>query len=117
MNSRKPEQGFTLIEVLTVITIIGILIAIGFVSYNSIIWRANMDVCLANQKTIEAVRMYNLMNEKPLGSSLEELEDVFKKIGFIGKVTLDQLRCPSGGTYTFDEESANITCSIERHNP
>ena len=46
------QKGFTIVEIIIVITVIGILAAIAIVSYNGIVQRAN------NAQTVEAVRQW-----------------------------------------------------------
>ena len=55
----KNERGYTIMELLVVIVIIGVLAAIGVPAYNNMTTRARKTACDANKRTIAtAVGMY-----------------------------------------------------------
>ena len=59
----KNERGFTIMELLVVIVIIGVLAAIGVPAYNNMTTRARETACDANKRTIAtAVGMYYVDN-------------------------------------------------------
>jgi len=61
MRNVKRRKGFTLIELMIVISIIGVLAAIAIPNFRQARQKSNQRACYANQKTIlGALEMYNL---------------------------------------------------------
>ena len=64
----KKQEGFTLVELMIVVVILGILAGIGVQQYNKIQGKAERSVNQANLRMIEsAVRMYQMLEgEDPI---------------------------------------------------
>lgn len=61
MNLLRKRKGFTLIELMIVISIIGVLAAIAIPNFRQARKKSNQRACYANQKTVlGALEMYNL---------------------------------------------------------
>lgn len=112
-KDRRRRQGFTLIELMIVIAIIGVLAAIAVPNFQAARRRANQRACYANQKTIAgAVEMYNLDFNKNV-TSLAGMEGVLESQGYLQQYPID----PGGvGGYAMTAETGNgITCT--EHGP
>ncbi len=111
-HAKLRKQGFTLIELMIVIAIIGVLAAIAVPNFRRARERANQRACYANQKTIAgAVEMYNLDYCTSVttldGSVFTNLKDA----GYLQSIPDD----PGGGigsSGNYVLTNGDISCSI-----
>lgn len=108
---KMNDCGFTLVELIIVIIMIGILISIATVSYLNLRSRANTDVCLSNQKTLDKARVYNYIYTGEYGVDIEDISNSLNEMG----LKAQDLVCPTGGTYDFIVGTHVVSCSITEH--
>lgn len=70
----RSKKGFTLVELMVVVIILGILVAIAIPIYNNVTGDAQKKACAANERTLEgAVAMYQAANGGEMPDNLDEL--------------------------------------------
>ena len=108
MKMFRKEEGFTLVELMVVVLIIGILIAIAIPVFNAAKANAQKKSCWANQRTLEgAAETYqadsgNLPSGTTIAAGTWAVPTYVKSAPY----------CPTGGTgayYTLDS-SGTVTC-------
>jgi type IV pilus assembly protein PilA len=95
---KKSKKGFTLVELMVVVVIIGILTAIAIPVFNNVTGNAEKKSCHANLRTIDGMKQqWNMMTD-------DERDDVggFGDMFQGGEVP----ECPKGGTYSDADETA-----------
>lgn len=105
------QQGFTIVELLIVIVIIGILAALVFVQFNGMQQRGRDAERKADIRLIESKLAEHYADEGSYPALLDELSDV----------PADALADPSDGTYAYvqvdDGDSYTLTATLESEEP
>ena len=101
----RNQKGFTLVELMIVVIIIGILVAIAIPVYNSTQKKAKETACEANIRVIQsAILQAQLEEESP-----KSLDDIVKYLD--GR---ELPKCPLGGTYSLDtDDNGNYVVSCD----
>ena len=109
----KPRQGFTLIEIMIVVAIIGLLTAITIPNIKNAIDTTRKRVCAANQKQIDGAKLrWSLDSRKPTDAVPTDA-DLFGKNLYIDH----KPDCPAGGAYALNAVEEKCTCSVPKHAP
>ena len=97
----RSKKGFSLVELMVVVVILGILVAIAVPIYNRITGDAELRACHANLRTIDGAII-----QFAASTGLTWPNDFFQG----GKLPT----CPAGGTYSHDDSTdpAQATCSV-----
>lgn len=103
----RDQAGFTLVELMVVVLIIGILALVAVASYQALTARAAQSACISNQRTLySAVNVYRMdhAGEVPTSTALTFLEQYANTWEFISVCPLD------GSPLTFDPATVSINC-------
>jgi len=112
-RSRKLKSGFTLVELIVVIAIIGIVIALAVPAYTGFREKTTEQVCLANRAVFARAYQYELAADGTYASKGDFSGAMEKAIEGSG-LNRDK-SCPGGGKFTFSYDSDGnvvITCSV-----
>lgn len=104
----KSEKGFTLVELMVVVIILGILVAIAIPIFNNVTGDAKAKVCASNIRTINgAINMY-YANEGKYPDDINELSPYIKD--------LSNLKCPvTDSTYKLADNGMSVDESDHDH--
>ena len=106
LTLKRIERGFTLVEIMIVVLIIGILLAICVPNFIKAREASRKASCVVNLRQIE-----NAMNVW-----LKKEGDFPRNSRFLGTEELGTMPlCPGGGTYTVNLDAGHPTCSISGH--
>ncbi len=101
------KSGFTLVEVMIVVAIVGLLAAIGVRNYISARMTAQRNVCITNLKQLDAAKQQWAAETNQGLTSTPVNSDLFGPSLYIKT----NVFCPVGGTYSLNVVSVLPTCS------
>lgn len=103
------KLGFTLIEVMIVVLVIGVLLGIAVPNFLEARRKSQLNSCLGNLRRLESAKdIYASENRKGDGDSITWDNIIPDHIKYMPT-------CPSGGTYSIQLIGQNPQCSVETH--
>jgi len=100
---KKRSRGFTLIELMIVISVILILVSVALPAYNQSIWRARESVLKQNLFAIRSVISQYTLDKQKAPQSLEDLVTA----GYFKQIPNDPMTSRND-TWTVEEETDTI---------
>jgi prepilin-type N-terminal cleavage/methylation domain-containing protein len=110
-TSAKSMSAFTLLEIMIVITIIGVLAAVAVPNLLDAIERSRQRACLINLRNIEGAKLRWAADHKKLLTETPSDDDLFGT----GKYIREKPSCPSGGICTLNAVEDKPLCSVAGH--
>ncbi len=115
--STSRKAGFTLVEIMIVVAIIGLLAAIAIPNFVKARATSQKNACINNLRQIDgAIQQWALENNKgPTDTVTEANLSGYLGRGSTGAVIDTDIKCPSGGSYTVTDCQSEPSCSVSGH--
>jgi type IV pilus assembly protein PilA len=111
MHPRTSTEGFTIVELMVVVLIIGILVSIAIAVFPSTIDNSERKACFANERTAEGQWVGYITGHGRPDPPPADWAAVVHLL--VPEYLKKEPECPSGGAYTWDDDT--VTCSIHGH--
>jgi len=108
MRRRFSPQGFTLVEIMTVVALIGFLIAIAIPTFFRSRELSRKRACQENQQKMDGAKQAWALEARAPRTATPTWADLVGNTRYLRTSP----RCPATGTYTINSIIENPTCSL-----
>jgi len=109
VNKMLSKSGFTLVEIMIVVAIIGIVVTIAIPNINEARTNAQKNACIANLKQIDSAKMLYALDNGVLSGGACTMQNL------VPMYIKSAPTCPSGGTYTVAVLGTDPACDVAGH--
>lgn len=99
--------GFTLLEIMIVVAIIGLIIAIALPNFAKARNSSRVKACISNLRAVEAAKNIWAIENQKLGTVIPTQADITP---YLSDKRMPM--CPGGGTYRIKRVDKNPSCSL-----
>jgi prepilin-type N-terminal cleavage/methylation domain-containing protein len=107
----RQRGGFTLVEIMIVVLIIGVILSIAVPSFIQSRQSARKSSCVGNLKVIETAKEQWAMDNKKNNGDIAAFTDLVGATLYIKSTP----SCPTAGTYTINAVGTPPVCNISGH--
>lgn len=105
----KNNKGFTLVETIAVIIILGVVLSIAVPSITNVVKSTNKNRMISDAKTF-ASKAKEMYESDTIGIGINNKS--LKEITELGKSPFGKEYCVENSTVTCNEENKNVTCNV-----
>ncbi len=110
-REHSRSAGFTLVEIMIVVAIIGVLASVAVPGFLRSMNEARRSACVANLRAIEGAKITWAFESRKATTEVPTDADLFG----VDRPIRDKPSCPAGGVYELKAVNARPACTIADH--
>lgn len=107
----EPQSGFTLVEIMIVVSVIGVLAAMALPHFVKARETSRQKLCIENLVQLESAKQQWGLDQNKGDGDIPGRSDLIGVASYIRVLP----QCPSGGSYDFKPIGTPATCTISGH--
>ncbi|MBD3296900.1 MAG: prepilin-type N-terminal cleavage/methylation domain-containing protein [Candidatus Omnitrophica bacterium] len=109
LRQKLGKGGFTLVEIMIVVAIIGLLAAVAIPNFVKAREKAQTNACIANLKQIDGAKTLWALDDGASSSDTPTWGDL------VPDYIKTTPSCPANGTYSLNDVGSDPTCTVTNH--